>query len=639
MVLRAETGSGKTLAYLIPILEALRKRVEFHDPSMQLLPVGLILTPSIELASQVCSVARELYPEHANMVHLCHGERGATRRQNAGILVATPQAAVESINPVHLTALRTLVLDEADALLSGSFAQPIRTGVLSKLKQLLPEQRPTHVFCAATLPSKGKDSVIAFLERYYPEACRVTTEGSHRPLPQVHQSFWQVDASLPLSPQERGVASRLETAAEALGRREGILAANDTTTALHSKENEDPTPPTTPHTASLRLGRAPVDNIAQTMAARKGEDEYLAGREAEAEHTRRVWSLTLSATFQALLYPAVLLGLLESAEVGKGISSSGHSLTAKGQELLRAHSQLFSGSSSTAHSPPTFSRDLPDKAATQGGATTSNNSRSLLLGGLEEGWAPSAKRLRSQARLASRSARSLIGVDNFPRGWCPPEEAPALGGGWVHTGADEPPAAWKNTQGVERGEPKPFVPPRDRTPPTLSPELAALVPPTLIFLNSGEAAGKVSRWLGEKCGGLFRVGDLSAGLPLESRGERLDAFRNSEIRVLVCTNVAARGLDLRGATHVIQAQFAQDVVSHLHRMGRVGRAGAGGVVTSLVTRSGVTLATLCAQAQVEKNDVLLGASRVPSSTTGKVMERALSLALEREGALSTLAPK
>jgi superfamily II DNA/RNA helicase len=45
------------------------------------------------------------------------------------------------------------------------------------------------------------------------------------------------------------------------------------------------------------------------------------------------------------------------------------------------------------------------------------------------------------------------------------------------------------------------------------------------------------------------------------------------VPVLVCTDLASRGLDVPGVTAVVQLQFAGNVVAHLHRMGRCGRAG------------------------------------------------------------------
>lgn len=48
---------------------------------------------------------------------------------------------------------------------------------------------------------------------------------------------------------------------------------------------------------------------------------------------------------------------------------------------------------------------------------------------------------------------------------------------------------------------------------------------------------------------------------------------NDAVGVLVCTDLASRGLDVPGVTAVVQLQFSGNVVAHLHRMGRCGRAG------------------------------------------------------------------
>ena len=72
-----------------------------------------------------------------------------------------------------------------------------------------------------------------------------------------------------------------------------------------------------------------------------------------------------------------------------------------------------------------------------------------------------------------------------------------------------------------------------------------------------------------------------AKIKLQERAENLDKYRrysvgseNSDaVAVLVCTDLASRGLDVPGVTAVVQLQFAGNVVAHLHRMGRCGRAG------------------------------------------------------------------
>jgi len=102
----------------------------------------------------------------------------------------------------------------------------------------------------------------------------------------------------------------------------------------------------------------------------------------------------------------------------------------------------------------------------------------------------------------------------------------------------------------------------------------------MIFLNSASgvdgAAGALTR------AGINAI-PLHAKLSLTERTENLSRFReydaaaedNDEkaVSVLVCTDLAARGLDIPGVTAVVQLQFAGNVVSHLHRMGRCGRAG------------------------------------------------------------------
>lgn len=74
-----------------------------------------------------------------------------------------------------------------------------------------------------------------------------------------------------------------------------------------------------------------------------------------------------------------------------------------------------------------------------------------------------------------------------------------------------------------------------------------------------------------------------AKIKLQERAENLDRFRrykadgehdnNNAVSVLVCTDLASRGLDVPGVTAIVQLQFAGNVVAHLHRMGRCGRAG------------------------------------------------------------------
>jgi ATP-dependent RNA helicase DeaD len=63
----------------------------------------------------------------------------------------------------------------------------------------------------------------------------------------------------------------------------------------------------------------------------------------------------------------------------------------------------------------------------------------------------------------------------------------------------------------------------------------------------------------------------------------LNRFRNHQIKVLVATDVAARGLDIDGISHVFNFDPPQDPETYVHRIGRTGRAGKTGVAISLIT--------------------------------------------------------
>lgn len=75
----------------------------------------------------------------------------------------------------------------------------------------------------------------------------------------------------------------------------------------------------------------------------------------------------------------------------------------------------------------------------------------------------------------------------------------------------------------------------------------------------------------------------------EVRLETLDAFAVGDIDVLCCTDLAARGLDLPDVRHVIQLEFATNVVAHLHRVGRAARAGNSGRATNIYDEASADL--------------------------------------------------
>ncbi|WP_415648498.1 DEAD/DEAH box helicase, partial [Stackebrandtia soli] len=81
----------------------------------------------------------------------------------------------------------------------------------------------------------------------------------------------------------------------------------------------------------------------------------------------------------------------------------------------------------------------------------------------------------------------------------------------------------------------------------------------------------------------FAVAAVHGDLGQNARERALRAFRSGNIDVLVATDVAARGLDVRDVTHVVNYDSPDDAETYVHRIGRTGRAGATGVAVTFVS--------------------------------------------------------
>ncbi len=101
----------------------------------------------------------------------------------------------------------------------------------------------------------------------------------------------------------------------------------------------------------------------------------------------------------------------------------------------------------------------------------------------------------------------------------------------------------------------------------------------MIFCRTKRTAADIAEQL-EKRG--FASGAVHGDLGQGAREQALRAFRNGKVDVLVCTDVAARGIDVEGVTHVINYQTPEDEKTYLHRVGRTGRAGNKGIAVTLV---------------------------------------------------------
>lgn len=98
--------------------------------------------------------------------------------------------------------------------------------------------------------------------------------------------------------------------------------------------------------------------------------------------------------------------------------------------------------------------------------------------------------------------------------------------------------------------------------------------------------GRTKRRVEELSRGLeargYRAAGLHGDLTQQMRSRVLAQFKSHEINILVATDVAARGLDVKDVTHVYNFDIPQDPESYVHRIGRTGRAGAKGVSVTLV---------------------------------------------------------
>jgi ATP-dependent RNA helicase RhlB len=83
----------------------------------------------------------------------------------------------------------------------------------------------------------------------------------------------------------------------------------------------------------------------------------------------------------------------------------------------------------------------------------------------------------------------------------------------------------------------------------------------------------------------IRCGLLSGDVSQDQRVKTLEGFRNGRFKVLVATDVAARGLHIDGVSHVVNYSLPADPEDYLHRIGRTGRAGASGISVSFATET------------------------------------------------------
>ncbi len=102
----------------------------------------------------------------------------------------------------------------------------------------------------------------------------------------------------------------------------------------------------------------------------------------------------------------------------------------------------------------------------------------------------------------------------------------------------------------------------------------------LVFTKTKRGADAVARKL-DRSG--IKTAAIHGNKSQNARQRALDAFRAYRVQVLVATDVAARGIDVDGITHVVNFDLPIDPESYVHRIGRTGRAGASGIAISFCT--------------------------------------------------------
>lgn len=182
MVGQAQTGTGKTAAFALPILNRL--------DAVARKPQALVLAPTRELAIQVAE-AFQKYATHIPGFHVlpiyggqAYGSQLSALKRGVHVVVGTPGRIIDHLErgSLDLSALRTLVLDEADEMLRMGFIDDVET-VLKKT----PETRQVALF-SATMPAP----IRRIAQTYLRDPVEIAIKSKTSTVASVRQRFWYV---------------------------------------------------------------------------------------------------------------------------------------------------------------------------------------------------------------------------------------------------------------------------------------------------------------------------------------------------------------------------------------------------------------------------------------------------------------
>ena len=171
LIVSARTGSGKTVAFGLAIADQL---LEGNRAPWSREPLGLVIAPTRELAIQVSKELEWLYAPAGARVVTCVGGMDPMKERRAlqggaHIVVGTPGRLRDHLErgALDLSALRVVVLDEADEMLDMGFREE-----LEEILDATPDGRRTLLF-SATMPRP----IVALARRYQKDALRIETLG------------------------------------------------------------------------------------------------------------------------------------------------------------------------------------------------------------------------------------------------------------------------------------------------------------------------------------------------------------------------------------------------------------------------------------------------------------------------------
>ena len=179
----AQTGSGKTAAFSLPLLSKI-------DPNARH-PQMLVMAPTRELAIQVADACEQFTKnmKGVRVVTVYGGQRYDIQlralKQGSQVVVGTPGRILDHIRrgTLDLSALQSIVLDEADEMLRMGFIDDVET-VMAEL----PENHQTALF-SATMP----EPIRRITKRFMKNPQEVKIKATQRSAPDITQSYWLVN--------------------------------------------------------------------------------------------------------------------------------------------------------------------------------------------------------------------------------------------------------------------------------------------------------------------------------------------------------------------------------------------------------------------------------------------------------------